>query len=67
MIMHDIPKKESKKRHKFQDDLQNLGYQVIQKSIWVSPYNILDDTKKLLDKYKFQDFVKLLLVEENEI
>ncbi len=67
MIMYDIPKTESIKRFNLRRSLKLLGYKMIQKSVWASPYNVLEETKLLIEKYQLQDFARLLLVEEIKI
>ena len=64
MIMYDIPKNKDRERQFFRKELKLLGYRMIQKSIWASPYNVLMETKQLIEKYKFWDFIRVLLVQE---
>lgn len=64
MIMYDIPKNKNRERQFFRKELKLLGYQMIQKSIWASPYNVIIETRQLIEKYKFWGFVRVLLVQE---
>ena len=64
MIMYDIPKNRNRERQFFRRELKALGYKMVQKSIWASPYNVIMETKRLIDKYEFWDFVRVLLVQE---
>lgn len=62
MILFDIPENRRKQRNYFRKSLQYLGYQQLQKSIWVCPYNTLEKTKALIKRYNIKPFVELLLI-----
>lgn len=66
MAIFDIPEKRRKIRENFRNDLKILGYQKLQKSIWISPYDVLKETQELIRKYSIEKFVRLLLIEEIE-
>jgi len=44
--------------------LKVLSFEQLQKSIWVTPYNVLKEVKGLLNEYNIKQYVKLLLVKE---
>ena len=67
MVFFDIPETRRKDRDVFRRQLKYLGYQKLQQSIWVSPYNVLRDTQNLIKNYMLGRFVRLLLVEEVKI
>jgi len=67
MILFDIPETIKKNRDLFRKQLKYLGYQNLQKSVWVCPYDVLKVTQKLIQNYKLDRFVRLLLVEEIKI
>jgi hypothetical protein len=67
MVLFDIPEVSRKSRDLFRKQLKYLGYQNLQKSIWVCPYDVLKITQKLIKNYKLDRFVRLLLVEEIKI
>jgi hypothetical protein len=62
MILFDIPENKRKQRNYFRKSLQYLGYQQLQKSIWVCPYDTLRETKDLIKRYNIKPFVELLLI-----
>lgn len=64
MILFDIPEDRRKLRDHFRKSLQYLGYQQLQKSIWVCPYNTLEETKDLIKRYNIKNFVELLLIDK---
>lgn len=67
MVLFDIPEQRKKERDLFRKQLKYLGYQRLQKSIWVCPYDVLKPTQQLIKNYKLDRFVRLLLVEEVKI
>lgn len=67
MIMYDIPEDKKQDRERFRDALKALGYSKLQKSIWVSPYDVFKETQRLVSDYDFSDYIRLFLVEEKAI
>jgi hypothetical protein len=67
MVLFDIPEQKRRDRDFFRGQLKYLGYQKLQKSIWVCPYDVLKLTQQLIKDYKLDRFVRLLLVEEIKI
>jgi len=67
MIFFDIPETRRRDRDIFRRQLKYLGYQKLQQSIWVSPYDVLTDTQNLIKNYRLGRFVRLLLIEEVKI
>ena len=64
MVLFDIPEEKRKDRDMFRKNLQYLGYKKLQKSIWVCPYDVLEETKDLIKRYKIKPYVELLLVKK---
>lgn len=64
MIIFDIPEKKRKWRDLLRDNLVFLGYKMLQKSIWVCPYNVERETENILREYFLDRYVKTFLVEE---
>ncbi len=64
MVIFDIPERLRKKRENFRNNLKALGYQKFQKSIWISPYDVLLETQTLVREYSLEKFVRILLIEE---
>lgn len=67
MVIFDIPEKERIKRDFLRRSLYELGFQMLQKSVWVSPFDVLDKVKEIIKFYSLEPFVKLLLIEEIQI
>ena len=60
MVIFDIPEDIRKRRDYFRNGLKRLKYQKVQQSVWICPYDVLQETKDL----KLGPFVKLLLTKE---
>jgi len=67
MVIFDIPERKHDLRDLFRANLQILGYKMLQKSIWVCPYDVSKETEGLIRKYSLDPYVKLFLIEEIEI
>lgn len=67
MLMYDIPKTKNRERFLLRRSLHYLGFQQLQKSIWICPYDVFKPTQQLIKNYKLDRFVRLLLVEEIKI
>ena len=64
MLIFDVPEKNKKSRDLLRSILQNLGYKVFQKSVWITPYDVSEKTEKLLQMHDLDEFVKIFLIEE---
>jgi hypothetical protein len=64
MVIFDVPINRRKSRDLLREILINLGYKLLQQSVWVSPYNVSSKTEELLQFYLLDNFVKIFLIEE---
>ncbi|MEK9147508.1 MAG: hypothetical protein AAB593_01180 [Patescibacteria group bacterium] len=64
MVLFDISEDKKYKRNLFRIELINLGYRKLQKSVWISPYEVLEKTQSLIKDLGIFDEVRLLLVEK---
>ena len=64
MLMYDIPERRKKERFLLRAILKNLGYQQFQKSIWVCPYDVLEESKEATRIYFLDPYIKTFLIEE---
>jgi len=67
MVIFDIPEKKRSLRDFFRENLQILGFKYLQKSIWVCPYDVLEEIQGLIIKYDLEKYVKTFLIEEIEL
>jgi len=64
MVFFDIPEKLKSKRNTLRRRLKELEFQQLQKSIWITQYDIVDFLKKELKELQVNSFVKFLVVKE---
>jgi len=64
MIIFDVPQKHSKARNLLKSVLVNLGYRLLQHSVWVTPYDVSKSTEELLQLHDLERYVKIFLIEE---
>ena len=64
MVFFDIPEKLKSKRNTLRRRLKELEFQQLQKSIWITRYDIVDFLKKELKELEVGSFVKFLVVKE---
>ena len=67
MVVFDIPEKERQKRDIFRDALLGMGFTFFQKSIWFSPFDVLDKVEKIVRDLKIWKHVRIFLIEEKKI
>lgn len=66
MVIFDIPEKKRLLRDIFREVLLNLGYQKLQHSVWVCPYDVFEETDGVIKRYSLEPYARLFLIEEKE-
>lgn len=66
MIIFDIPEKKRHLRDLLRLKLHQLGYKILQQSVWVCPYDVMRETEEFLRIYSLDQYIKLFLIEEIE-
>jgi DNA-binding transcriptional regulator PaaX len=64
MVFFDIPEKIRRARDLFRLSLQDLGFQQVQKSVWVTQYKVEKELQELIKDCAVQEYVKPLFVRE---
>jgi len=64
MVIFDIPKKDESRRGILRSILQNLGYKMFQKSVWITPYDVSEKTEQFLQFHFLDKYVKIFLIEK---
>lgn len=64
MIIFDIPEKRRKDRNMLRFYLYHLGFQKLQQSVWISPYDVYQELKKVVESLKLRQYIKFLKVKE---
>lgn len=60
VAVFDIPEKERTNRDNLRRKLKSLGFGMLQKSVWISPYHFEDDMNEFLDNMDLKDKVFML-------
>lgn len=64
MVIFDIPENKRHLRDLLRENLGFLGYEMLQKSIWICPYDVTKATEDFLSSNSLDAYVKLFLIEE---
>jgi len=64
MVIFDIPEEKRHLRDIFREALSYLGYQRLQHSVWVCPYEVFEKTEELIQEYNLAHYVKTFLIQE---
>jgi DNA-binding transcriptional regulator PaaX len=64
VLIFDIPENERATRDTFRRRLKILGFELIQQSVWISQYDVLEELKQLIDIYRVNDYVKFFVAEK---
>lgn len=67
MVIFDIPEKERVIRDVFRSFLYCLGFEQLQRSVWISPYQVSDDLREIIRTYKLESNVRIFLIKEKPI
>lgn len=62
MVFFDIPESKRIIRNTFREHLKHIGFEQWQKSIWVTPYDVVEATKATIKSLKVSEETELLLV-----
>ena len=64
MLIFDMPKHHEKSRRLLRSILKNLGYHILQQSVWVCPFDVLESTEMLLQAHSLDEYIRIFLIEE---
>lgn len=67
MVIFDIPEKKRHLRNLLRKTFKLLGYKILQRSVWICPYDVSRETEEIIQKYSLDQYVKIFLIEEVEI
>ncbi len=63
LFIFDIPEKKSILRERLRENLQLLGFKYLQKSVWVTPYDIRKELGIVVDYLNIKSYVHFMVVE----
>ncbi len=64
LVMFDIPESKRSARVGFTNKIHSLGYQILQQSVWIHPYDSKDVIAKTVEHFGISEWVTYLEVEE---
>jgi len=67
MVIFDIPEKKKFLREAFRGALSLMGYQKLQQSVWVCPYEVSQETEEAIKEYSLNGYVRSFIIEKVEI
>lgn len=57
LVIFDVPEKKRKNRDFFRYQLRAIGLQPIQRSVWVTPFNLLPEVEELVEMCEVKSYV----------
>ena len=67
MVIFDIPEDKKVLREILRGALRTIGYQRLQDSVWICPYEAEKETEETIREYGIDPYVKVFLIEEVDI
>ena len=64
MMIFDIPENKRRLRNFLRFALIDMGYQQLQKSVWVCPYDTYKETEEIIIRLRVAPYVRLFLIKE---
>ncbi len=64
MLIYDIPETKKSLRHLLREMLYIFGYRMFQKSVWICPYDVLEETENFIQRNSLDKYVRIFLIEE---
>lgn len=55
IVIFDIPEEKKKLREMLRRTLKNSGFKQLQRSVWVSPFDVLDEMEQLVEDHDLHD------------
>lgn len=66
VVIFDIPNKHEQARKILRSTLRNLGFLMIQKSVYIHPFNCKEEIEYIRSEFQVDQYVKLLIVDDLE-
>lgn len=67
IIFFDIPEKIRKVRNIFRFSLRELGFEMLQRSVWITTYDVNKELNEVIKDCQIEKYVKSLVAKEKEI
>ncbi|MBI2003558.1 MAG: CRISPR-associated endonuclease Cas2 [Parcubacteria group bacterium] len=66
LVIFDIPAKKKNARKAFIQKLKDMGFYMLQKSVWINPYDCVNEIATLRKLFEIEPYVKILTTEAVE-
>lgn len=66
LVMFDVPVEKNNNRIAFQEKIKNLGFRMIQRSVWTYPYDCRNEIDQLRSFYKIRNYTTYAVISEIE-
>ena len=63
LVIFDIPEKMHKERVKFRKKIKSLGFEMIQKSVFIFPYSCEEEIADVAGKLRVSDYVDVIIAQ----
>ena len=60
LVTYDIPSDEANSRQRVRQILKNLGFKLLQQSVWISPFQVKAELEEFLEKADLSEYVWVL-------
>jgi phenylacetic acid degradation operon negative regulatory protein len=67
IVIFDVPINQSRNRMEFTSKLKEIGFKLVQKSVWVCPYPCEDEIDFLKEIYEIRPYVRIITAENIDI
>jgi len=67
LVIFDIPERFKRNRRVFQRALRDIGFVMLQKSVWICPYPCEKEVSLLKDVYQVDSFIKFITAQEVDL
>jgi len=66
IVMYDIPESNKKERDWFRRHLVKFGYEMVQKSVWVNPYECQNEISFIGSVYEVEKYINYVVAEKTD-
>lgn len=67
LLFFDIPENKRLSRDTFRQSLKNLGFEQLQRSAWITSYNVVQNVKEIIKEKNLNDYVQILIVKNTKL
>ena len=64
MVVFDVPEKKRRLRDFFREYLKSLGFKMLQRSIWVCPFDVINKVEEVARQHSLDPYIRVFLIEE---